>query len=255
MSGDRPFERKHVLFVVLLALAVIAIPGRMAWSMRSDAVDEATATRDQVRDLEDRIAQAHRDQRNSVQLNEQLKALAAALPPDADLASVVEQLAALAKEANVTWKTSAQNQPIVLRESASGATEADGVTPSTAARRSTPDTSAVSEGGDQTTDTTTAAPTSSSYLVDIDLEGTPANLTTFLEKLRSLPRLFTVERMTWAWRDGAAGGSNTQVVSAHLTLKAYSWSSAPKALPSGTGAAGLAATTTATTAAGAATAP
>jgi Tfp pilus assembly protein PilO len=252
VSGDRTFERKHVLFVVLVALAVIAIPGRIAWSMRSDAAADATATRDQVRDLQDRIAQAQRDQRNSVQLNEQLKALAAALPPDADLASVVEQLAALAKEANVTWKTSAQNQPIVQRDAAASAGEDDGVTATTAARRSTSDAEAASEGGDQTNTTAVTAATSSSYLVDIDLEGTPANLTTFLEKLRSLPRLFTVERMTWAWRDGAAGGSNTQVVSAHVTLKAYSWSSAPKALPAGTGAA---TTTTATTVAGAAAAP
>ena len=246
MSGDKRFERKHVLLFALLAVAIVAIPGRMAWSMRSDAQAEANATRTEVRDLEDRIAQARRDQRDSAKLNEQLKALAAALPPDADLASVVEQLATLAKEANVTWKTSSQNQPVAQKETTATTattvtTGADGTGTGAGATRSAD--AVASEGDDQTTDTTATA-ASQSYLVDIDLEGTTANLTTFLEKLRSLPRLFTVERMTWSWRDGATGGSNSEIVVAHMTLKAYTWSGAPKALPD-----------TTTTVAGASTAP
>lgn len=213
-------ERKHVLFIVLLVVAVVAVPGRMAWSMRSDAKAEADATRQETEDLEVRIVQARRDQARSGVLNTQLQALAAALPPDPDLASVIEQLAALSREANVTWKTSAQNQPVAAVREASSADEED-TTPTTVAAGSTD---------------TTAAPTpaATSYLIDIDLEGTPANLTTFLEKVRSLPRLLTVERMTWAWQDGATGQPNSQIVSAHLTMKAYTWSGAPKALPGST---------------------
>lgn len=251
-TADKGADRKRILFVVLLVVAVAAIPGRMAWSMRSDAAAEAAATRVQVDDLRTRIAKARVDQKKSAELNEQLGALAGALPPDTDLASVVEQLAALAKEANVTWKASAQNQPTDKRETTA---TSDETVPATAAEGTRSET--LAEAGDQSTDTTAVATAAtSSYLVEIDLEGTPANLTTFLEKLRSLPRLLTVERMTWAWRDGATGGSNTQLVSAHLSIKAYSWTGAPKSLTGGTASSGVdASTTTTTTAAGADPAP
>lgn len=250
-AADKRTDRKRVLLFVLLAVAVAAIPGRMAWSMRSDAAAEADSTRLQVGELQDRIVQARADQKNAAKLNEQLTALAAALPPDTDLASVVEQLAALAKEANVTWKSSAQNQPVDKRETT--ATTDEDTVPTTAAAPA-----GAADGAASSSDTTAAvSAATASYLVEIDLEGTPANLTTFLEKMRSLPRLLTVERMTWAWRDGATGGSNTQLVAAHLSIKAYSWTGAPKTLPAGEGAAAgdSTASATTTTVPGAAPAP
>lgn len=222
MSGERRFERKHVLLAVLVVVAVAAIPGRMAWSMRSDAAAEADTVRAETAELQARITKARKDQKRSAELNAQLEALAAALPPEPDLASVLEQLSALATEANVSWTTSAQNQPIVVRETR--ADDEDTVPTTTAAAGAATATAAAD-------DAAPAGPPTSSYLLEVDLEGTPGNLTTYLEKLRSLPRLITVERMTWTWREGASGQPNSQLVAARVTLKAYTWTAAPKAVP------------------------
>ena len=221
MTADRRRpDRNRLLLFVLLAVAVVAIPGRLAWSMRSDALTKASDTRDEVQHLQDQIAQARRDQARTGELADQLAALGAALPADPDLPSVVEQLQALAKEANVTFSASSQTQPAAIKDTRTADDTAATTTATTA--RAGLATASDEEPAAVVTSSTT------SFLIEVDIVGTRSNLTAYLEKIRALPRMLTVERLAWSWRDGTTGGANTQAVTAHFTVKAYSWAGAPK---------------------------
>lgn len=222
-------DRKRTLLIVLVVVAVAAIPGRIAWTMRSSTLTEASDTREEVRRLDEQVAQARRDEARAGELRDQLQALAAALPAEPDLASVVEQLQAVADESNVTFVSSSQAVPNVAPARAVPTTETTDPDAAGATATSTP-------AGDGAADAT-AGPTSSNFMVEIDVTGTKSNLAAFVEKLRSLPRVLTVERLQWTWQEGPTGGADAQVVTAHLSVRAYTWSGAAKAVAAAEGGA------------------
>lgn len=227
---ERKPDRRRALLLVLLAAAVVAIPGRLAWSMRASTMASTDDAREQVRRLNEQIAQARRDQARSGELNDQLQALGAAMPADPDLPSAVEQLQALANEANVTFVATAQTPPSAGKEAAASVAAA---TTTTSAAKSQAKGVAQSGSSAPSDEEPATAPSSSStsFLLEVDVAGTASNLTAYLEKIRSLPRLLTIERLAWTWQEGVAGGAGTQTVNAHFTVKAYSWPSAPRAVP------------------------
>jgi len=142
------------------------------------------------------------------------------MPADADLPSVVEQLGALAREANVSFVATAQTPPATPRTDAAGATA---TTTTTVAPKAA---DAPVEGDAPSTVTSATV----SFVLEVDVVGTATNLTAYLEKIRSLPRVLTIERLTWSWQEGVTGGANTQTVNAHFAIRAFSWSSAPRQL-------------------------
>ena len=233
MNAARPTDRKRMLLGVLVIVAVVAIPGRLAWSMRSSSLTKASETRDEVHRLQDQVAQARRDSARASELNDQLQALSAALPAEPDLPSVVEQLEAVARESNVSFVASAQTPPSARDAKATAA--ADGTTttaPATTGKVSAADGTEESSGAASGASAPTAASSaSSSFLVEVDVIGTSSNLTAYLEKVRALPRVLTVERLAWTWQEGATGGAGTQAVTAHFSIRAYSWAGATRALP------------------------
>ena len=224
-------DRKRVLLVVLVVVAVVAIPGRLAWSMRSSALDQASETRDQAHLLEDQVAQARRDKARAGELNDQLQALSAALPAEADLPSIVEQLQAVARESNVSFVSSSQTPPAA--RDARATTDATTTTPPTSSKASSSSDGSDDGSGSAASASAAAGPASASFLVEVDVVGTASNLTAYLEKLRSLPRVLTVERLAWTWQDGT-GGAGAQAVTAHFTVRAYTWAGATKAVPGAT---------------------
>ena len=153
------------------------------------------------------------------------------MPADPDLPSAVEQLQALANEANVTFVATAQTPPTAGRDAASASP-----TTTTASAAKSGAKGATPTGSSVPSDQEPAAPSpstsaSTSFLLEVDVAGTASNLTAYLEKIRSLPRLLTIERLAWTWQDGVAGGTGNQTVNAHFTIKAYSWPSAPRTVP------------------------
>ncbi len=227
MSGRSPDDRKRVLLLVLLGVAVVALPGRLAWNMRSGTVDQTDQLREDVRAMRERVTLAKRDETNRADLEEQLALLGRAMPADADLPSVVEALASLASASGVSWQSSSQAAPTV-REATRAGSDA---TTSTTARPAAGTADAVAAGND-TTATTTAdgaasapTPVTGSFTVEVDVTGTPQALTSYLDKVRSLTRLITVERLSFAWNESAG---SAQAVTAHFSLKAYTWAGAPR---------------------------
>ena len=248
----RPAYRKRLLFGVLVGVAVVAIPGRVAWSMRASSLTKASETRDEVHRLQDQVAQARRDSARANELNDQLQALSAALPAEPDLPSVVEQLEAVARESNVSFVASSQTPPST-RDAKAAAAAADSTTttpPATTGKLSAADGSDDSSGagtaGAASAATGAASSASSSFLVEVDVIGTASNLTAYVEKIRALPRVLTVERLAWTWQDGATGGAGSQAVTAHFSIRAYTWAGATRALPGATATPSTAARSTGT---------
>ena len=238
MSTVRPTNRKRMLFGVLVVVAVVAIPGRLAWSMRSSSLTKASETRDEVHRLQDQVAQARRDSTRAGELNDQLQALSAALPAEPDLPSVVEQLEAVARESNVSFVASAQTPPS-SRDAKAAAAAADSTTTTVRASATgkvsaadgTEESSGSSAAGAASSATGAGGSASSSFLVEVDVVGTSSNLTAYVEKVRALPRVLTVERLAWTWQEGATGGVGSQAVTAHFSIRAYTWAGATRALP------------------------
>lgn len=227
MSRRAPDARKRVLLLVLLGVAVVALPGRLAWSMRSNTVDQTDQLREDVRAVRERVTLAKRDDANQADLKEQLALLGQAMPADADLPSVVEALASLAADSGVSWRSSSQAAPAVREAARSGTDQ----TTTTVVRPAAGAADAVATGNDTTATTTPAdaagapTPVTGSFTVEVDVAGTAEALTTYLDKVRTMTRLITVERLSFAWSEA---GANAKVVTAHFSLKAYTWAGAPR---------------------------
>jgi len=228
MTRRSPDDRKRVLLLALLGVALVALPGRLAWNMRSSTVDQTDQLREDVRAMRERVTVAKHDQANRADLQEQLALLGQAMPADADLPSVVEALASLAAASGVSWQSSSQAAPSARETTRTGA---DATTTTTAARSTAAAAAAVAAGTDTTATTTadgtaaTPTPVTGSFTVEVDVTGTPQALTTYLDKVRTLTRLITVERLSFAWNESAG---NAQPVTAHFSLKAYTWAGAPR---------------------------
>lgn len=228
MSKRTDDERRRLLLFVLLGVAVVALPGRLAWSMRSSAVGEADAVREQARSVRERVTIAQRNETNRAKLIHQLEVLGKAMPAEADLPSVLDALAQLATASGVVWQGSTQTPPANRDAARPGGTETP-TTVRTTVPEVEPSATTAPAGAEPGTATTVAeagpVPVTGSFTIDVDVAGTTDALTSYLDQVRSLTRLITVERLALTWN------SQTDArlpVTAHLTLKAYTWAGAPR---------------------------
>lgn len=228
MSRRTTDERRRLLLLVLVGVAVVALPGRLAWSMRSSALDEADAVREQARGVRERVILGQRNETNRAKLVHQLEVLGRAMPAEADLPSVLDALAQLAAASGVVWQGSTQTPP-ATREAARPTGSEAPTTVRTTVPEVEPSATTTPTGASPGTATTVAeagpVPVTGSFTIDVDVAGTTEALTSYLDQVRGLTRLITVERLALTWN------SQTDArlpVTAHLTLKAYTWAGAPR---------------------------
>ena len=220
-------NRRNKLFLgVLGALFLLAVPGRLAWSQRAAAVSDAQAIRTDTDSKRIELARANKAKVNRSKLDAALNELVTAMPSTPDEQSLLDTLAGLATETNVSWEVLSAAVPQGAKAAvSSAATESD--TPAETKSGSAPGTTVPAGGsGDVATPAVTAASTPS-FSFDATVSGDDASVSAFLERVRTIERLVSIDKVQLTWNKGA--GATSTGVSARLSMRAFVWKAGAKA--------------------------
>ena len=250
MTRDASKERNRntkVVLGVLGALLVVALPGRFAWSMRSSSLSKTKDVKAATALKNAELAKARSLKAKEPQLQNDLFQLGKAMPVEPEQASLVDQLAAIAREANVKWTVLESGVPEVAKKAAgsSAASAAPDTTvasvPAGAATRPSGAADAITSA-DATTGVD-AAPVGGAigFTFDSVVIGNEGSITAFLDKVRTLDRLVVIDKLLFGWPESKSGDQSDGGVRLRMTLRAFTWAGGK--------------TTTATTAAPAAAEP
>jgi hypothetical protein len=216
-------RRNKILLGVLGVLFLLGVPGRLAWSMRSSAVSDAKAVREETAIKQIELARARKAKANEQQLTAALGELVLAMPATPDQQSLLDTLAGLAKETNVSWEVLSSAVP---QSAKAAARDATGDSSTTAA--SAPATSA--DTGDTAAASSGSSAANSSFAFDATVSGDEASISAFLERVRSIDRLVVIDKLQLNW-DKTTGSTNGGV-NARLSMRAFMWKGAATATTS-----------------------
>ena len=233
MTRDASKERNKntkVVLGVLGALLVVALPGRFAWSMRSSSLSKAKDVKAATALKNAELAKARSLKAKEPQLQNDLFQLGKAMPVEPEQASLVDQLAAIAREANVKWTVLESGVPEVAKKAAgssSGASAAPDTTvasvPAGAATRPSGAADAINSA-DATTGVD-AAPVGGAigFTFDSVVIGNEGSITAFLDKVRTLDRLVVIDKLLFGWPESKSGDQSDGGVRLRMTLRAFTW--------------------------------
>ena len=227
MTRDASKERNKntkIVLGVLGALLVVALPGRFAWSMRSSSLSKAKDVKAATALKNAELAKARSLKAKEPQLQNDLFQLGKAMPVEPEQASLVDQLAAIAREANVKWTVLESGVPEVAKKAAGSSTAAGSATPDTTVA-SVPAGAATRPSGAadaiNSADATTgvdAAPAGGAigFTFDSVVIGNEGSITAFLDKVRTLDRLVVIDKLLFGWPESKSGDQSDRCASGNF---------------------------------------
>jgi hypothetical protein len=241
-------DPKKILAIALALVAFVLFPLKIAKGKRDDTQKKTAAVQAQVADADTALKSARKAKAAVPDNQKKLQELSVRMPPKSDEQGFILQLEQLAGASNVEWMSSS----FVLDDGAGGSASATTTTTVAATKGST--AAKPAQYGDRV---------SSSFVVNIELRGPFSGQMAYLQNLRSIDRLFTIDKLELAPEatqpaaaPGASGpttpttapaaASSTAPVHANITLRVYTWSG-----PGATVVSAASASTTVTTVAGA----
>jgi hypothetical protein len=218
--------RRRTALTVLGGLLVMAIPTRVVWGLRSSALNEASAIREETSARQVELTRAKKAKANQPQLKAALAEMTAAMPATPDLQSLLDTLSTLAADTNVSWEVLSAAVP-QIKTATTVSTEPTGSASSAATTVPSAGADSASAGGGDTGTPSAAASTGTSFAFDATVSGDDASVSAFLDRLRSIDRLVVVDKVQLNWNRSAAGTGGG--VNARLSMRAFIWKGGAKA--------------------------
>jgi len=237
-SKERNKNTKLVLGV-LGGLLVVALPGRFAWSMRSSALSKANDVKAATALKNAELAKARSLKAKEPQLENDLFRLGKAMPVEPEQTSLVDQLSAIAREANVKWTVLESGVPDVAKKAAGSSVAAGAGVPdttvasapaiaqasgaATAAKRTSGAADAINNADAATV--VDAAPASGAigFTFDSVVIGNEGSITAFLDKVRTLDRLVVIDKLLFGWPESKSSDQSDGGLRLRMTLRAFTW--------------------------------
>jgi hypothetical protein len=153
------------------------------------------------------------------------------MPATPDRQGLLDTLAGLAKETNVSWEVLSSALPQPAKATARDAAGDDSTVATTtpAPSASSADSGTDTGAGASGSATSGASP---SFAFDATVSGDDASVSAFLERVRAIERLVLVDKVQLSWNKSASGAGGG--VSARLSMRAFIWKGASKATSTST---------------------
>ena len=234
-ASKEPNRNTKVVLLVLGGLLIVALPGRFAWSMRSSALSKTNDVKAATALKNAELAKARSLKAKEPELENDLFKLGKAMPAEPEQTSLVDQLAAIAREANVKWTVLESGVPDIAKKAAGSSSAAGSATPDTtvatvpagaasAAKRTSGAADAINNS-DAAAAGVDAAPTSGAigFTFDSVVIGNEGSITAFLDKVRTLDRLVVIDKLLFGWPESKSSDQSDGGVRLRMTLRAFTW--------------------------------
>jgi hypothetical protein len=222
-------DPKKIVVVALALVAFVLLPFKIAKGKGDATAKKTAAVKQQITDMETSLKTARKANAAKNDNVKKLDELSVKMPSKADEQGFILQLEALAGQSNVQWMSSS----FVVDDVASTTATTVATTTTVAGAKAATAVPAAPKGGQY------GDRVSSSFVVNIEIRGSFAAQMAYLENLRSIDRLFTVDKLelapertqTAAPQSGSttpttapAATSPDTPIHANITLRVYTWS-------------------------------